>query len=89
MVARLGAFTLVALGLVACAEPDQAAERPEPNCRVPVEPTVTVGVGVGSSGTRVGGGVVFDASGNNGILNEDGECELIETKSRVRVGIGF
>ncbi|MEM9715625.1 MAG: hypothetical protein AAF826_03810 [Pseudomonadota bacterium] len=74
--------------LAACSAPE-TEPRPEPNCRVPIDPAVSVGVSVGSSGVRTGGSVVFDASGNNGLLDENGECVLIESKSKFRVGIGF
>ena len=75
--------------LTACSEPN-VEPKPELDCRVPVDPEVSVGVSVGTgSGVRTGGSVVFDASGNNGVLNEDGACELVETSSKVRVGIGF
>ncbi|MEM0977568.1 MAG: hypothetical protein AAGJ34_08545 [Pseudomonadota bacterium] len=75
--------------LSACSKPADTEPKPELNCRVPVEPTVGVGVRVGSGGTDVGGGVVFDASGNNGVLDENGVCQKVETEGRIRIGIGF
>ncbi|MEO0342976.1 MAG: hypothetical protein AAF198_06015 [Pseudomonadota bacterium] len=78
----------IAALLMSCA-PTETDPKPEPNCRVPVDPTVSVGVGVGTGGLRTGGAVVFDASGNNGVLDEDGNCVLIEGNSKVRIGIGF
>ena len=79
-----------ALALAACSEPTSIEPQPEPDCRVPVDPEVSVGVSVGSnSGVRTGGSVVFDASGNNGVLDENGNCILLEGGSKVSVGIGF
>ena len=72
-----------------CTSSEPVEERPVLNCRVPVDPTVTVGVGVGSnSGLRVGGGIEIDASGNNGTLDAEGNCILVETSSKVTIGIG-
>ena len=85
------AVTICALALfvTACAPNEPEDRKPTPNCRVPVDPGVTFGVSVGTSGVKTGGAVVIDASGNNGVLDETGKCVLVEEKSKVTVGIGF
>ena len=87
---RIFISVAICLSLGACTPSGGPAQQmPQADCRIPVPPKVKAGVSVGSGGIKTSGGITFDASGNNGVLDEAGECIPLPNAPQIEIGLGF